>query len=316
MNEFPGKVAVITGAASGIGRAIAAQAAREGMALYWRTLNGSRSNGRRRNCATGADVLAGTPMSAARRKSPRSPNDRSPPMARSISSSTMRASRRRPDLGAAASRMGIGMGVNLWGVVHGIRTFVPLMLAQEDAGYIVNTASIAGLVTAPALGIYTVTKHAVVALSEVLAAELAQRDAHITVSVLCPSWVQTRILEAGRNRPAAIQMLAMAATPTGNSRACQLVESGIPPDRLRKKSLRLVRDQRFYILTHPETKAWIRRRMETSLATPAAVEPNCSANTLGETPRGGEKKNRMLLFSLLASLASWRFISQRVLQLR
>jgi NAD(P)-dependent dehydrogenase (short-subunit alcohol dehydrogenase family) len=274
MNEFPGKVAVVTGAASGIGRAIAAQAAREGMRLVLADIEAGpleRTVAELR--AAGAAVLA-VPTDVSR--------------AEQVAALAARALAAYGAVHLLFNNAGVAtggpiweqplaewewvMGVNLWGVVHGIRAFVPLMLAQDDAGYIVNTASIAGLVTAPALGIYTVTKHAVVALSEVLAAELAQRDAHITVSVLCPSWVRTRIMEAGRNRPAAIQPpVSPGDDPAGSAAIHQLIDSGMPPEQVAEEVFAAIRGERFYILTHPETKAWIRRRMETILATPDPV---------------------------------------------
>src|SRR5437764_15286170 len=94
------------------------------------------------------------------------------------------------------------LGVNLWGGSHGIRAFVPTLL-EQDAAHVVNTASIAGLTTG-ILGPYSVTKHAVVALSESLHFQLQQRGAAVRVSVLCPGWVRTRIHEADRNRPAGL----------------------------------------------------------------------------------------------------------------
>ncbi|HEY7910080.1 MAG TPA: SDR family NAD(P)-dependent oxidoreductase [Thermomicrobiales bacterium] len=272
MNEFPGKVAVVTGAASGIGRAIAAQAAREGMRLVLADIEAApleRTAAELR--ATGADVLAvPTDVSRAEEVAALAEQTVAAYGAVHLLFNNAGVATGGPIWERPLAEWEWVMGVNLWGVVHGIRAFVPLMLAQEDAGYIVNTASIAGLVTAPALGIYTVTKHAVVALSEVLAAELAQRNAHITVSVLCPSWVQTRILEAGRNRPTAIQNAAPGDDPAGNAAIRQLVESGMPPEQVAEEVFAAIRDERFYILTHPETKAWIRRRMETILATPDA----------------------------------------------
>ena len=93
------------------------------------------------------------------------------------------------------------LGVNLWGVIHGIRAFVPRMLTQGDACHIVNTASILGLVGGGGEGIYKVSKHGVVVLSETLADELAQKGANIQVHVLCPGWVRTGILDSARNRP-------------------------------------------------------------------------------------------------------------------
>src|SRR5207249_5000955 len=91
-------------------------------------------------------------------------------------------------------------GVNLWGVIHGVRTFLPIMLEQGEEGHVVNTASLAGLM--PGRGIYGVTKQAVVALSESLYNDLKAMDAKIGVSVLCPGWVDTNIVDASRNRPA------------------------------------------------------------------------------------------------------------------
>src|SRR5262249_12645618 len=97
------------------------------------------------------------------------------------------------------------LGVNLWGVIHGIHFFVPRMLAQDTEGHIVNTASCAGLITSSGMGIYKVSKHGVVTLSETLASELAARGAKLRASVLCPEWVNTRIMDAERNRPKALQ---------------------------------------------------------------------------------------------------------------
>jgi NAD(P)-dependent dehydrogenase (short-subunit alcohol dehydrogenase family) len=274
MNEFPGKVAVVTGAASGIGRAIAAQAAREGMRLVLADIEAApleRTAAELR--ATGADVLAvPTDVSRAEEVAALAEQTVAAYGAVHLLFNNAGVATGGPIWERPLAEWEWVMGVNLWGVVHGIRAFVPLMLAQEDAGYIVNTASIAGLVTAPALGIYTVTKHAVVALSEVLAAELAQRNAPIAVSVLCPSWVQTRILEAGRNRPAAIHNAAPGGDPAGNAAIRQLVESGMSPEQVAHEVFAAIRDERFYILTHPETKAWIRRRMEAILTTPDATE--------------------------------------------
>jgi NAD(P)-dependent dehydrogenase (short-subunit alcohol dehydrogenase family) len=275
MNEFPGKVAVITGAASGIGRAIATEAAREGMRLVLADIEAAPLEDTAAALrAMGADVLA-VPTDVSRSEEVAALAERTVAAygAVHLVFNNAGVATGGPIWERPLAEWEWVMGVNLWGVVHGIRTFVPLMLAQEDAGYIVNTASIAGLVTAPALGIYTVTKHAVVALSEVLAAELAQRDAHIAVSVLCPSWVQTRILDAGRNRPVAIQNAAAPGDdPAGNAAIRQLVESGMPPEQVAREVFAAIRDERFYILTHSETKEWIRRRMETILATPDAAD--------------------------------------------
>jgi NAD(P)-dependent dehydrogenase (short-subunit alcohol dehydrogenase family) len=157
------------------------------------------------------------------------------------------------------------LGVNLLGVVHGVRAFVPRMLAQGGAGHIVNTASIAGLLVAPQLAIYSVSKHAVVAFSEALAGQLAARDARLGVSVLCPGWVQTRIMEAERNRPDALARPGDAPSPAAGEIAQALRQSaatGMPPEPIADAVFGAVRDERFYILTHPEMRPLIERRME------------------------------------------------------
>ena len=159
------------------------------------------------------------------------------------------------------------LGVNLWGVIHGIRSFVPRMLAQGDACHIVNTASILGLVGGSGEGIYKVSKHGVVALSETLADELAQKGANIQVHVLCPGWVRTGILESSRNRPDVLQNTAEEMPPQnliiGGSRNTRAeMEAGLSPAEVAEHVYNAIQNGVFYIHTHPEHKAWIRERME------------------------------------------------------
>ena len=97
------------------------------------------------------------------------------------------------------------LGVNVWGVIHGVRTFLPIMLRQDTECHVVNTASVAGLLSVPGMGIYCVSKHAVVTLTECLHHDLRQRDAKVGASVLCPAYVPTGIVDSERNRPAALR---------------------------------------------------------------------------------------------------------------
>ena len=159
------------------------------------------------------------------------------------------------------------LGVNLWGVIHGIRAFVPRMLAQGDACHIVNTASILGLVGGSGEGIYKVSKHGVVVLSETLADELAQKGANIQVHVLCPGWVHTGILDSARNRPDALQNPAKETqsreTIIGGSRNTRAeMEAGLSPAEVAEHVYNAIQNGTFYIHTHPEHKAWIRERMK------------------------------------------------------
>jgi NAD(P)-dependent dehydrogenase (short-subunit alcohol dehydrogenase family) len=160
------------------------------------------------------------------------------------------------------------MGVNLWGVIHGIRTFLPIMLEQGDEGHIVNTASLAGLM--PGRGIYGVTKQAVVALSESLYNELKLAGAKIGVSVLCPAWVNTNIADATRNRP---PELANPAEPEPNPQQAAALEvvrnflkTGKSPEEIADQVFEAVRDDKLYIITHPEMDGIIKERFDNILA--------------------------------------------------
>jgi NAD(P)-dependent dehydrogenase (short-subunit alcohol dehydrogenase family) len=162
------------------------------------------------------------------------------------------------------------LGVNLMGVVHGIRSFVPLLLEQGE-GHIVNTASAAGLLTAPYLGPYTASKHAVVAISEALALELELAGANpgaVGVSVLCPMWVRTRIHEAERNAPPDVQAaIAAAGSPIEQGSAMRelitgLIEAGLDPQVVAGRVVSAVKKRRFYVLPHEEVKAGVVARAE------------------------------------------------------
>jgi NAD(P)-dependent dehydrogenase (short-subunit alcohol dehydrogenase family) len=142
------------------------------------------------------------------------------------------------------------IGVNLWGVIHGVRAFVPLLMQQPEA-HIVNTASVAGLVAAPFMGPYNASKHAVVAISETLHHELALSAPHVKVSVLCPGWVNTNIAESARNRP---EHLQEGAAPDLDAVALLrgFLAAGMPPDEVAAKVLDAMHEERFWILTHDE----------------------------------------------------------------
>ncbi len=153
------------------------------------------------------------------------------------------------------------LGVNLWGVIHGIRTFVPRMLAQETECHIVNTASILGLVRSPGTGIYTVSKHGVVALSETLADDLAQMNSKIQVHVLCPGWVRTGILDSARNRPDT-ESLPNSQNTIASQTVRAEMEAGMSPAEIADHVYNAIQAGTFYIHTHPEHKDWIRARMD------------------------------------------------------
>ena len=261
MEKLTGRVVVITGGASGIGLGIARAAVAEGMRVALLDIEEAALEGARRSL--GADAIA---LRA----------DVSDPATLAAAAEQVLARFGRIDVicnnagvltqGALAeSRIRDWewlVGVNLLGVVHGIRVFVPHLRAHGEGGHVVNTASIAGLSALPGLGIYTATKHAVVALSEVLREELAPEG--IGVSVLCPGGVRTRIHEAGRNRPA-----VLGGPDAGAARGAltdAAMETGMDPLAVGERVLRAIRANELYVLTHPEFRAAFAARAEAILA--------------------------------------------------
>ena len=267
MKEFKDKVAVITGAASGIGRALADRCVQEGMKVVLADVEGETLTKTEASLkATGATVLAvRTDVSQGKD-------------VEALAQKTLEAFGAVHLLcnnaGVATSGTVVWessltdwewvIGVNLWGVIHGVRSFVPIMLAQDTECHIVNTASLSGLISFPRGSVYAVTKHGVVTLSETLHHELAERGGKVKVSVLCPGLVKTRIMDCARNRP---ERLA-ATAPMGPVEAAgwetlrQQMQTAMPPAQVADAVFQAIREERFYILTHPEGKGWIRTRME------------------------------------------------------
>ncbi len=267
MQNLKGKVAVITGAASGIGRALANAFASEGAKLVLADVDEPAL------ARAGAELRAGA-ADVVYKRTDVSQNADVAALARFTLDS----------FGAVhvlCNNAGVGtggvtwqntlkdwewvLGVNLWGVIHGIRNFVPIMLQQGDQCHVVNTASGAGLHTRPWLGMYCASKHAVVALSECLYQELKLTGANINVSVLCPAVVNTRIGESERNRPAGLQNDGESGLPTQQMQAMEqafrsLLATGIAPQEVAAEVLRAIHNERFYITTSEDTKARVQGR--------------------------------------------------------
>src|SRR5215510_1399855 len=148
------------------------------------------------------------------------------------------------------------IGVNLWGVIHGIEAFVPRMVAGGEPGHVVNTASMAGLIASQGLGIYNTTKYAVVGLSETLQKDLRGYD--IGVSVLCPMGVNTAIRQSERNRPAALRN----ESTEREGRAVELIGRYLSPDHVAERVLRAIYANRLYVITHGEGLTPLKRRFE------------------------------------------------------
>jgi NAD(P)-dependent dehydrogenase (short-subunit alcohol dehydrogenase family) len=147
------------------------------------------------------------------------------------------------------------LGVNLWGVIHGVEAFVPRMIGRGEVGHIVNTASMAGLIASKGLGVYNTSKYAVVGLSETLAKDL--KPWRIGVSVLCPMGVQTRIRESERSRPAVLRNEGGAA-----GEPVELIGRSLSPDTVAGMVLSAIHANELYVITHDESLEPLRRRFE------------------------------------------------------
>ncbi|MEX1193695.1 MAG: SDR family NAD(P)-dependent oxidoreductase [Dehalococcoidia bacterium] len=271
MEDFKGKVAVVTGGASGIGRGLADRFGAEGMKVVLadieeEALKQAEVEFREK----GVDVLAVQTDVA-------KPED-----LEKLAQQTLNAFGVVHILCNNAGVAGAWgptwentladwnwiVGVNLWGVIHGVRTFLPIMLEQGEVGHIVNTASLAGLM--PGRGIYGVTKQAVVALSESLYNELKLANAKVGVSVLCPAWVNTKIADADRNRPADLANAAQPEPDAQRDAATEMVrnflKNGLAPSAIADQVLEAIRDDKLYIITHPEMDGIIRERFDKILA--------------------------------------------------
>lgn len=264
MKDFKDKVAVITGGASGIGLGIAKRAVKEGMKVVIADIE--------EEALTSAEAIL--------RKS----GDHVLAVLTDVSKAgdLERLAQKTLDtfgrVHLLCNNAGVGtagvlwetslaewewvVNVNLWGVIHGIRTFVPIMLKQDESCHIVNTASIAGIISSGYEGVYTITKHGVVVLSEQLSRELSGVTSKIKVSVLCPGFVKTNILDCLRNAPENIPdreidfEKALEIFNNAHPEAAQFMnmfmsmwEAGMSPDKAGDIVFEAIKDEALYILT-------------------------------------------------------------------
>jgi len=260
MDELAGKVAVVTGAGSGIGRAMASAFGAEGMRLMLADIDEP-------GLVLAADELRAEGVEVVTRVTDVGVGAE----IEALAADTLAA------LGAVhlvCNNAGIGAGgmlagfdveqwqrvldVDLWSVLHGMRVFLPI-LTEQGEGHVVNTASVAGLFAAPFMGPYTISKYGVVSASETAFHELAMLAPNVGISVLCPGWVRTNIAEA---------QLAEAELAEGDMMGAfadlirGFVDSGMPPADVAARVVDAVRTRRFYILTHDASADMVRQRYE------------------------------------------------------
>lgn len=249
--ELQNKVAVITGGASGIGRAVAEGCLERGMKVVLADINAadlqqtaSKLEHRGAVLAVQTDVSKPEPVAKLADQAFEHFG------AVHFLFNNAGVSDGRPLWDSTPQDLEWVFGVNVRGIVYAIQCFIPRMLAQDSPAWVVNTASLAGLVSGSGFGIYRASKHAVVSLSETLHHELRLANSKIQVGVLCPAWVKTQIVQSARNRP---QELGKAqADPKVGAVMHKVVEAGIEPRAVANQVFADMAEGKFYILTHPE----------------------------------------------------------------
>ena len=272
MKEFKDKVAVITGAASGIGFGIAERCAQLGMKVVLAGIN-------EENLLRAEESLRKTGAATLIVRTDVSKRED----VEALAQKTLDA------FGAVhllVNNAGVGAGTSIWestwqdwewvvdvnlmGVIYGVKVFTPIMLAQDAESHIVNVASVAGLVPGHPCAPYQVTKYAVVGLTENLYHTLAERNARIKVSLLCPGWVRTSILKSDRNRPPELQN--EPGNVTNNPEALEAyremqkaLKAGLSIEEVADHLFKAIEREQLYVLTHPEYLPNIKDRMENIL---------------------------------------------------
>ncbi len=264
MRDFAGKTAFITGGASGIGLAMARAFLEAGMNVMLADIEEPALQGALRGLSNYGPRVAGVVADVSERTTLEQAAAEA--FARfgkvHVLCNNAGVSRAGPVEKIATSDWEWVIGVNLMGTVAGLQLFLPHIKAHGEGGHIVNTASIAGLAPGALSGPYAATKFGIVGLSEVLADELA--GSNIGVSVLCPSWVRTRMVDNGRNRPARFGgKFALADDPANaerNARFLAAVERGLEPDRVAAMVVQAMRENRLYVFTDPARQADVEKR--------------------------------------------------------
>ena len=291
MKDLAGKVAVVTGAGSGFGREFARIGARERMRLVLADVQQDALDD------TVAEVRAAGAEALGMRTDVSKPED--------VEQLAARATERFGAVHLLFNNAGVAggggfawetsledwrwlLGVNLMGVVNGIRSFLPLMLEQDCECHVVNTASAAGLVSVPLTSVYNVSKHAVVTLSETLFHDLRLANAKVGVSLLCPAFVPTNIRSSERNRPPEL-MDDAPPTPsqiTARERSEKAIASGrLGAAEVARMTFDAVRADRFYVITHPKMLASVELRLQDVLAQRNPSDPYTFKTEVAGRPR-------------------------------
>jgi NADP-dependent 3-hydroxy acid dehydrogenase YdfG len=268
VKEFKGKVAVVTGAGNGIGAALAHKCADEGMKVVLAGINLD-------NLKRVENELKAKNATVISVKTDVSKADEVENLAKESYAAFGAVDLLINNAGVYAS-IGVDawdatlqdwqwvLGVNLYGVINGIKSFVPKMLGQDTEGHIVNVASIAGLISSPGGSVYRASKHAAVSLSESLFLDLIQAKSKIGVSVICPSFVKTKLVDSERSRPAELQNdpSSFKRNEAKEQKTRQNVEEGISAEELAETTFKAIIDEQFYVLSKESDLPVIRVRTD------------------------------------------------------
>lgn len=268
MNNLQGRVAVVTGAASGIGRELALACARRHMKLVLADVDVDG--------LSATKALMGSCDVRTQRCDVSSPED--------VQSLADLAFEQFGNVHALFNNAGVAalgpvwsatpedwkwvLGVNLLGVAYGIQSFVPKMIAAGDEGNIVNTSSAAGLAPVVGSGVYCASKHAVVALSECLQRDLEQAESKLRVSVICPALVKTAIADSDRNRPAHLKSTNPGSAPFDQRVRAGMEISDVSAADVAEMTIQAIYDDSFYILPHPGVRARVEERFRNIVEDP------------------------------------------------
>jgi NAD(P)-dependent dehydrogenase (short-subunit alcohol dehydrogenase family) len=267
LDQFDGKVAVITGAGSGFGREFALKGAALGMKLVLADVDV-------KGLAETVEMARGLGAEALGVPTDVSDAAQVDALARTTIDTCGAVHLLFNNAGvgtggfvweSSANDWAWVFGVNVMGVANGLRAFTPLMLAQQEPAHIVNTASVAGLLSAPGMGVYNASKHAVVALTETLYHDLKIVGARVDCSLLCPAFVPTGIANAERARPEGLRNdeALTASQRMAGKQLTKAVESGkLSAAQVAELTFDAVRERRFYVLTHPKILASVQLRFD------------------------------------------------------
>jgi NAD(P)-dependent dehydrogenase (short-subunit alcohol dehydrogenase family) len=283
MKEFKGKTAVVTGAASGIGWGLAERCAQEGMKVVLAdieepALKQAAETLKSRSAevlSVRTDVSRLEDIEALAQKALDAFggvhllfNNAGVQVGRSLT---------HPVWENTLADWEWALGVNLWGVIYGIKVFLPIMLRQNNECHIVNTSSMAGLIAEPQLVIYSVTKASVIKLSEGLYLQLQQRKSNVGVSVLCPAFVSSKLGQAERNRPQELQNPSELSQPPGTPSLVKQFQKDrkvLSPEQSADIVFQAIREGAFYIFTDPLVRRLFQQRSDNILQNRNPERPN------------------------------------------